>query len=433
MQNEIRRNVRFNFAVNVFDGGFFGMALGFASFVTIFPLFVSKFTDSSILIGLIASLHLIGWQLPQILTANHVARLRRFKPMVIRLTVHERWPFLALALVALASPSLDPNVTLLLIFVLVGWQAFGGGFAATAWQSMVAKIMPAERRGTFYGAQSALANLLSSGGSVAAGIILLGASGSNEGFAVCFLIAGILMFFSFAFITRTREPESPVSAEPHLSGVAFRRGLWSILRKDKNYRLFIIARMLIQAASVGSAFYTVFAVQRFHMDEAAAGILTAVYLIAATIGNPLFGWLGDHWSRRLMFAFGGLLAGLSAAVALLAPSANWFIVVYALFGLSNGASWTSANAMTVDFSSERERPYYIGLGNTLVAPVTLLAPMFAGWLADTVSHEATFSFAAAAGLLTALVAFFVLREPHERTHSAMRETAETAAVTGIAG
>ena len=74
----------------------------------------------------------------------------------------------------------------------------------------------------------------------------------------------------------------------------------------------------------------------------------------------LLGWLGDRTSHRLMFALGVLLAGAGAAVALFAPQLEWFYVVFALAGFANAGLWTTAMAMTVEFGSEEERPYYIG-------------------------------------------------------------------------
>ena len=49
---EIRQNTRHNFTVNIADAAFFGLGLGFASFVTVIPLFVNTLTQSTILIGL---------------------------------------------------------------------------------------------------------------------------------------------------------------------------------------------------------------------------------------------------------------------------------------------------------------------------------------------------------------------------------------------
>ncbi|MFA9403505.1 MAG: hypothetical protein ACERKY_10620, partial [Anaerolineales bacterium] len=61
-----REDVRFNASVNILDGAFFGAGLGFASFTTVIPLFVSLLTNSPILIGLAPAIHSLGWQLPQL-------------------------------------------------------------------------------------------------------------------------------------------------------------------------------------------------------------------------------------------------------------------------------------------------------------------------------------------------------------------------------
>src|ERR671923_2278335 len=96
-----RKHLRYNITVNLMDGGFFGLAIGFASFGTILSLFVASMTDSATLIGLVPAIHATGWLLPQLFTANHTARLRRYKRTVLMRTIHERIPFLGFAIVAL--------------------------------------------------------------------------------------------------------------------------------------------------------------------------------------------------------------------------------------------------------------------------------------------------------------------------------------------
>jgi len=128
MKSAANKTYRFNFIVNLLDGGFFGSALGFASFITVIPLFVDTMTDSAILIGLIPAIHSVGWQLPQLFTANRVARLRRYKPMVLLMSINERLPFFGLALVAWFMPSLGPRIALWMTFGLLVWQGLGGGF-----------------------------------------------------------------------------------------------------------------------------------------------------------------------------------------------------------------------------------------------------------------------------------------------------------------
>jgi len=193
-------NLRFNFTVNVLDGGFFGAALGFASFITIIPLFVSNLTDSAVLIGLIPAIHAVGWQLPQLFTAPRVSRLSRFKRMALTMSLNERLPFVGLAIVAWFSPQLGAQWSLILIFGLLIWQGFGGGFTATAWQSLIAKIMPVNLYGRFFGVQSAAVTFLMAIAAILAGLVL-SAFYYPLDFTLCFLFASLMMVFSFFFLS----------------------------------------------------------------------------------------------------------------------------------------------------------------------------------------------------------------------------------------
>lgn len=407
------RHLRFNFIVNILDGGFFGFGIGFASFVTVLPLFVSTLTDSAILIGLIPAIHVVGWQLPQLFMARRVARLPRFKPMVLQLTIQERVPYLGLAAIAWFSPRLGPQLALGLTFLMLIWQGLGGGFTATAWQSMIGKIIPPNRWGLFFGSQAAAANLLASLSAVLAGLILERLASPMD-FTLCFLFTVAAMAVSWFFLAQTREVQSPpAAAEPGLAAAQI--SLRAILRRDAAFRWFLVVRVLYQLATMGFAFYTVYAVRIHGLSEAMAGLLTGVLTIVQTAANPLLGWLGDRWGHRTAMGIGALAAILSALAAWGAPSAAWFYLVVILAAFANVAFWTIGLAMTLEFGSEVERPAYIGLSNTLIAPSAFLAPLFGGWLADRAGYPATFMASALGGVATLLVLVFALRGRRERS------------------
>lgn len=418
------RTYRFNFTVSLLDGGFFGLALGFASFTTILPLFVSTMTDSAILIALIPAMHAMGWQLPQLLTADRVAQLRRYKPMVLLMTIHERLPFLVMVGVAWFAAGMGREVTLLLTFGILLWQGLGGGFTATAWQSMIGKIIPARRRGLFFGAQSGMANLFMAGSAVVAGV-LLDQLGSPLDFTLCFLLAGAGMAVSYGFISLTREADTPPARATVLSQREFWRGVGAVLRRDANFRWYVIARMLAMLATFAFSFYIVYLVQHFGIGLEAAGILTgvitAVLTIANVVANPTMGWLADRLGHRNVMAVGALSATASALVAWWAPSYEWFYLVVVLAGIANVAVWTVGLAMTLEFGTESERPVYIGLTNSLVAPVTLLLPIAGGWLANVAGYEAAFIASAIGGVLTALVLVVAVRNPRHMTQAIVAE------------
>jgi hypothetical protein len=56
LEKNIRENLKHNITVNLLDGGIFGMALGFASFSAVLPLFVASMTKSATLIGLVPAI-----------------------------------------------------------------------------------------------------------------------------------------------------------------------------------------------------------------------------------------------------------------------------------------------------------------------------------------------------------------------------------------
>ncbi|MEL7590991.1 MAG: hypothetical protein AAGU17_06815, partial [Anaerolineaceae bacterium] len=147
------KDLKHNFLVNMLDGAFFGWGVGFSSYTTIIPLFVSTLTSSATLIGLIPAIHNMGWQLPQLLLAKRISRMERVKPFVVRATIHERAPLLGLGVVSLLVPIVGVEVALILTFLLLIWQGLGAGFTANAWQIMISKVIPGNILATFFGAQ----------------------------------------------------------------------------------------------------------------------------------------------------------------------------------------------------------------------------------------------------------------------------------------
>ncbi|MCL4560242.1 MAG: MFS transporter [Chloroflexi bacterium] len=408
MDTQQYKHLRHNFIVNIMDGGFFGFALGFASFTTVLPLFVSSLTSSAILIGLIPAIHSMGWQLPQLLTARQVSRLTHIKPSVLLLTIQERVPFLGLAVVAWFVPLIHRNLGLVLIYALLIWQGLGGGLAANGWQNMIAKVIPSENRATFFGLQSAAASLLAGAGAIAAGYIL-DRLPSPLDFSLCFIFASGMMVFSWFAMSWTKEPIQPATGLPQINS-SLRKEVLSIIKRDRPFTWYLIARMLSQFGTMAFAFYTVYAVHHHGMSELAAGYLTGVLFITQVIANPVLGWLADRWSKKAALELGAVCGAFSALIAWLAPNVNWFFLVVILGGIASTSFWTIGLAYTMEFGTEADRPTYIGLANTLIAPSTILGPLLGGWAADAMGYSYTFIIAAGFCLVTAVVLHLIVKD-----------------------
>jgi MFS family permease len=411
VEQYIRQHLRYNVTVGLMDGSMFGAALGFASFGTILPLFVATMTNSATLIGLVPAIHSAGWLFPQLFTANHTSRLRRYKRTVVLMTIHERVPFLGFAITALLIPTIGVKASLIVSFLLLTWQGLGGGFTANPWTSMISKIIPPDTRGTFFGLQAGVANLFISGAAVGAGY-LLDWLDSPIDFAVCFLVASFFFTLSWFALAMTREPEDTEKII-EANQAPFWEGAKRILQRDKNFRWFLSARILSQFATMGFSFYIVYALRRFHMDTITAGYLTATLTISQTIANVGMGWIGDRIGHRTMLVIGAASAVLSSTLAWLGTSIMWFYPIFILSGLTNVSIWTIGMTMTVDFSEEKDRPFYIGLAQTLTAPATIIAPLLGGWIADTKGFEPAFALSAILSTVMMAILWFIVKDPRK--------------------
>jgi hypothetical protein len=392
------------------DGGFWGFGLGFASFVSILPLFVGTLTRSAVLICLIPAIQNAGQQLPQLFLAGTISRQRRLKPMLLWGSIVMRLPFLGLGIVALSGLAGNAGLALWIVFALLITLGLASGVNNAVWLSFIRKLMPARAIGSFIGAQAALANLLAAGAAVLAGVILA-VDPNSQGFGICFVVAFLSMSVSLMFLGQSREAAHEPQTLADSGGRAFWQTVAGLLRADRNFSAFLLVRFLLPFASMAFAFYSVFAVWERGLNVSAAGGLAAVLMVAQVVANPILGWLGDKWSHRNVLGAGLLAGAASAGLAVLAPGTEWFWLVFALAGITFVASWTTIIALTMQFGTEANRPLYIGMSNTLTAPGVILAPILGGVLADRAGYPVTFLVSAGFALLTVLVLFAGVRDP----------------------
>ncbi len=405
--SDSHENVRFNATVNIMDGAFFGAGLGFASFTTVIPLFVSLLTNSPIIIGLALAIHSMGWQLPQLPLAGRVGRLSLFKPTVMRMTIHERLPFLGLAVIAWFLPILSLELALALTFAMLMWQGFGSGFTANVWQSMIAKIIPESAHGRFFGIQMSAVNLLMGGTAVAAGLILARYT-SRIGFTLSFILASVAMAISFFFLTLTREKEQ----QPAIASVTG-PSVWSetkrLLIADSVFRRFLVIRMIFHLGMVAFSFYAVYAVGERGVSVALVGVLMGMMMACQMVGNPLLGALGDRTSHYFVLFLGTLAALLSTALAGSLTSVPGLFVIFGLAGIAYIVGWTTTMVISLRFGGPSEQSIYIGMSNTLIAPVTLVAPFLAGLVINAFGYQTMFQASAVVFLVAAMMSLSMLR------------------------
>ncbi|MEE8568888.1 MAG: MFS transporter [Anaerolineales bacterium] len=405
---EVERNYRWNFAVNLLDGASFWFGLSFISARTILPLFISKLTADPLPIGLVAVIAQGGWSLPQLFTANGVERLARKKPVVINLGFFlERLPVWVFVIAALIV-NRTPVSALSLFLVSFAWFSLGAGMVATAWQDLIARCFPLERRGRFFGTTMFIGTGIGALGAVLSAW-LLKTFPFPTNFVYIFAIAAASITLSWIFLALTREPVQPVSALRQ-SNRQFWATLPDILRRDHNFRRYLLARSLLALGGMGAGFITVAAVQRWQVPDSTVGAYTAVLLLGQTVGNLAFGWLADRFGHKLSLELGALASFLAFALAWLAPSAGWYYAVFGLSGIALGAMIVSGILVIMEFCEPQRLPTYAGLTNTGVGLVGMVAPLIGAWLAS-INYGWLFALSAGVNLCGLVAMRWFVQEP----------------------
>lgn len=403
------KNLRWNFSVNLIDITFITLAFSIISRETITPLLISNLTDSKIAIGFVPAIYSIAYYLPQLFAANHAERLKRKLPFVMLIGgLLERVPYLFAGLAILLFAEGAPIAALLCIYLVIGLGALGNGVATPAWFSMIGKVLPVNRRGIFFGLSEGLGTLMGIIGAFFVGLVL-DSVGYPLNFATLFLAAALLMGVSWIGLALNREPESPI-VKQHIPFQHYFRRLPSILRKNHNFRRFLLGYSISRLSTMGVGFFIVFGDDRFALSGADVGLLTAILIGSQAVVQLLLGWLADRRGHKANLTISGLALAFAALLALSATDLIGLIPAFVLLGVGLASDHVSRLNIILEFAVPEDQPTFIGLTNTLLAPVVFLAPILGGWLAD-IGFESLFALMAICGACGGLLLLLWVREP----------------------
>jgi MFS family permease len=418
VQQQIERDYRWNFVVNALDGASFWFGISFISSAIILPLYVRHFTDNPLLIGLIPFMATAGYLVPQLFVANAVERAPKKKFFPVNLGFFlQRVPIMLMAPVAYFLAADRPTWALAAFFALFAWHTFGSGLQIVGWQDMIAKIFPVERRGRLFGITNFIGNGAGILGALAVPYILERYP-FPTGYVIAFAIGAGLITLSWFFLSLTREP-AVVSSKPVVSQLDYLRSLPAVLRRDRNFRLYLLSQIIFSLSGMATGFLAVYAVQHWTLPDSEAGVFTVSMQVGLALANLFFGFFADRKGHKLSLEICLIANVASLVLAILAPSPIWFIAVFFLRGAVNAGTFVSGISIVYEFTTEENRPTYIGLANTIPGVIGSIAPLIGGWMAGSVSYQAMFVLAAVIGTISLALLRFSVRDPREQNRAAL--------------
>lgn len=420
-EKEVNRNFRFNFAVNVADVGLYMFGLSFISNTTILPLYISHFTNSPIILGLIPFITTAGFLVPQLFSSNLIERapIKKFYPFNLGLFL-ERIPVVLLIPTAVLFAVSNPILAMVSFFVIYTWYSGGAGFIMVGWQDMIAKIIPVNRRGRFFGISNFIGNITGIAGASVVSWVLANSTFPN-GFIVAFTGAAICIMISWFFLGLSREPRDPVS-KPIISNREYFRRLPQVVRSNPNFRNFLLTQMLSSFGMMASGFLTVFALSRWPISDGQAASYSIALLVGQSLANLALGFLADRKGHKIVLEISILFNVLSFLLAIISPAPVWFYAVFALRGVGLAGTFVSGMAFPLEFSQPQDRPTYIGLSGTLPGITAAIAPFLGGILASVVGYQPLFLISIALAIGTYYCLHWIVKDPRLSSQIAVQDS-----------
>jgi sugar phosphate permease len=147
------------------------------------------------------------------------------------------------------------------------------------------------------------------------------------------------------------------------------------------------------------------------LSRAGAALVVTVLSAVNIGGRFLAGIIGDRYDKRYIAAAGNVLGCIALLMLALAPSIGFALGYAVLFGISWGIRGPMMSSIRGDYFGRAHFGKIIGSSNLITTPLSLIAPIFAGFMADWQGdYKLGFVLLAFFSLLGA-VAFLAARPP----------------------
>jgi len=403
---QVARDLPRNYAANLVHGflGVTGFRLVTAP--TFVPAYIYLLSQSNLTVGLALAGQSLGMALSSIWSATLIEHRRRVMPVVFGVGWLMRAQVLGLAL---SGFLLDGDAALISVCVFLALFGFFWGMQAVSFNFVMAKVIPANRRGQLAGMRNFLGGLSASVVAYFGGKHLVEANAFGNGYASTFMVAFILTSVGISALSYLREPES-LAVRAASSLMQRLRDIPAILRRDRQFTRFFVARALAALGMTAAPFYAIHAGKFVDLSGATLGYLSLSFLLAQTVSNLAWGRIADKRGYRLVFLLSVGLWLVSTLALMVSTSLPLFILAFCGLGAGLGGYQIASQNFVLEFGSQHELPMLIAVSDTASHLMMAVGPLLGGILAHHFGFTLVFWIAIVVKAVS-LVAMLRMREP----------------------
>lgn len=354
-------------------------------------------------LGFLVPIRESGSLIPQLFIARYVRQLPIRKWVWVVGSIVQA---LAIAGLGVVAVTLRGDAAGWAIIGLIIAFSLARGFCSVAAKDVLGKTVAKSRRGQLNGWSASAAGLVTL--AVGLGMLLPEfQAGGTRSFGVLLVLASATWLAASFTYARIREFPGETSGGGNAAQEAFRR--LSLLKTDRPFRRFVIARALLMCSALSAPFYVALGQQRLESAAYLLGLFVAADGLASLVAAPFWGKFADRSSKWVMVAAASLTSMVGIIVVttdLLAESlvaSAWFLpTAYFILSIAHSGVRVGRKTYIVDLASGNKRTDYVAVSNTVIG-VLLLAAGAIGALGSIFSITvviAILSFMGLAGALT---------------------------------
>lgn len=415
----VEDNLRRNYAGHYIHGmlGMTGFRL--VNTPTFVPAYIHSISGSDAWVGIGTSLQQLGSIVSPIIGAAQIEHRKKILPVSVWLGTLMRVQILGLALSGwFLTGSWALTFALLFLFLLGFFQ----GPQRVAFQLLLAKVIPIRLRGRLQAWRNLTGGMIAAVLSYFAGSWLVANHVLGNGYATTFGVAFVLTSLGLSALQiMMREPEPPTVRER--KGLRERvKDFPNLLREDKGFAWFMVARSLAMGARIGQPFFFLFAAHVLGVTAeadpikfgATLAILSFAYMAADTVSNLIWGYLADHQGFRSTFVIAMAINLVGVGALMMSHSIETFAIAFFLIGAAQSGYLMSTTNIVLEYGHHHDVPMRMALSNTAEGAMGALAPLIGGGLVLISGYEAAFYATIAAIIASLGVLIWKVDEPRNR-------------------
>jgi MFS family permease len=337
-----------------------------------------------------------------------------------------RVQILAIALAGWFLGGTQLLVSVLLFLFLLGLFS---GPQGVAFQFLLAKMIPIERRGQLQGWRNLTGGIVAATLSYFAGHYLVGHNVFGNGYSTTFTLAFILTSLGLtAFRFLVREPEPPtIRAKSSMRDRM--RDLVPMLRSNPGFMWFMIARTFAIASRVAQPFYIIYVGKKIGFSGDVVGMLSLAFLGADTLLSVIWGYIADRYGFRSNFIV-ALLFWISSTILLMSVSSPlWLFIAFFGLGAGNSGYQMSAQNIVFEFGHRDDMAMRLAFSNTAESIMSAAGPLIGGVIAASFGYFAVFWVAIVCEAIALVLLVMLVEEPRKKRLQLEAEKAAAAAET----